>query len=58
MLLRSPCKNLKPYDKHFCDFSNGDKNKNLAKLDYGLDESPTVMVGFKKRQNSVKIRAY
>jgi hypothetical protein len=33
---------------------------NLAKLDDGLDESPTVMAGDnnKKRQNSVKIGAY
>jgi hypothetical protein len=36
------------------------KRNNLAKLDNGLNESPTVMVGDnnKKRQNSVKIGAY
>ena len=27
MLLRSPCKNLKPYDYTFWDFSNGGKKK-------------------------------
>ena len=35
MLLRSPCKNLKPYDNPFCDFSNGGakkKNNNKRKI--------------------------
>ena len=31
---------------------------NLAKLDDGLDESPTVIVGDKTKNNSVKIGAY
>ena len=31
---------------------------NLAKLDDGLDESPTAMVIDKKAKNSVKIGAY
>ena len=33
-------------------------NKNLAKLDDGLAESPTVMEVDKTKQNSVKIGAY
>jgi hypothetical protein len=35
MLLRSPCKNLKPYDNPFCDFSIGGAKKkwnNLPKI--------------------------
>ena len=31
MLLRSPCKNLKPYDNPFRDFSNGGANKKKKK---------------------------
>ena len=41
-----------------CILADIQKIWNLAKLDDGLDESPTVMVGEDNKQNSVKIGAY
>jgi hypothetical protein len=39
MLLRSPCKNLKPYKIPFWDFNNGGANKNIGKKERDAEKS-------------------
>jgi hypothetical protein len=50
MLLRSPCKNLKPYDNPFWDFSNGVRvRKRLTKIERFQPKKisgETIFVGF------------